>query len=439
MIFNYLRDKDLDVIFLQETHTCKNSTKLYQNEWGSKWCATSGTSNSRGTAIIFRPGTKLQIVKTACDHNGRYVICTVKIEEVKYTFCNIYAPNEDSPAFFNSVFKTLSKYSEENVIIGGDFNTVIEPEMDRLNSVINNHKSSKLIQAYMEDAQMVDIWRSRHPETKSHSWFKKNCSQIKASRIDFFLVNAGAASKVTDVGITASTKSDHSLITLTIRDDDLKRDPGIWKLNEQLFKQEKYCIGLEDTVEKCEANTTRAGMNKIEKWEYIKKECRKYSQQYTKNSSKKQKVLYNDLLKLNYELDMEETSAANDIHHKQIKNTLLLVQNKITELEQERLTASMYRSRYKWANHYERMNKHFFALEKRNYVNKTLFAIIRDDGTVCKEQREILNEQVKFYKILFASDKTVQFKITEINGAKLTDMQRVLLDSDIVILILCFV
>ena len=43
----------------------------------------------------------------------------IEIDEIKYTVSNLYAPNEDSPKFFNSIFKTVHKISEENVIIEG--------------------------------------------------------------------------------------------------------------------------------------------------------------------------------------------------------------------------------------------------------------------------------------------------------------------------------
>ena len=33
-IFHFLNKKDYDVVFLQETHSMKNSEQLWSNEWG---------------------------------------------------------------------------------------------------------------------------------------------------------------------------------------------------------------------------------------------------------------------------------------------------------------------------------------------------------------------------------------------------------------------
>ena len=132
----YLRDKNLDIIFLQETHSTNVTAKLWQTEWGSKWILSSHRSNSRGVAILFRTNLKIKIIKQYCDHEGCYVV--VMIESLddgqQYTLCNLYLPNEDKPKFFKRVFKTLSKVTVENVIIGGDFNLMLNPKIDRHNS-----------------------------------------------------------------------------------------------------------------------------------------------------------------------------------------------------------------------------------------------------------------------------------------------------------------
>ena len=429
-IFNYLRDKDLDVIFLQETHTCKKNIKLYETEWGSKWCTASCSSNSRGAAILFKPNSKLQIKKTACDHNGRHVICTVQMDTSLYTFCNIYAPNDDSPEFFNSVFKTLAKFSEENIIIGGDFNTVMDLKLDRFNSTQNNNKASTLIKTYMEQYQMYDIWRNCNIETKRYTWFKKDHGNTKASRLDYFLVSAGLTSKVTNTEISSTTRSDHSLIKIDIEDNTFKRGPGIWKLNERLLNQPEFCQGMKDTIIECGAKTNRSHLNNIEKWEFVKKECRLYAQKTAKNTSRGQKTLYENLLKLDHELKHEQLNSKS-ANLRQIENTLEQVHIKIKDIENERLHSSIYRSRYKWSNYYERMNKHFFAMEKRNYVNKTMFSVIKDDGTICTEQKEILREQELFYQCLYKSDVNVSFQIDSISGNKLTNMQKTMLEQEI--------
>ena len=101
-LFRYFKDKLLDVVFLQETHSCQKLTKLWQNEWGSSWVISSYKSNARGVAILFNPKLHYKIISKHNDADGHFVICTIELVENQkhFTLCNIYAPNEDSPTFF---------------------------------------------------------------------------------------------------------------------------------------------------------------------------------------------------------------------------------------------------------------------------------------------------------------------------------------------------
>ena len=46
--------------------------------------------------------------------------------EKNLTLANIYAPNEDDPAFFKCLFDHLHDFQGDDIIIGGDFNLVLD-------------------------------------------------------------------------------------------------------------------------------------------------------------------------------------------------------------------------------------------------------------------------------------------------------------------------
>ena len=105
-IFQYIRDWQIDVAFLQETHCTKNKWKLWESEWGNRMIQSISSSMSKGTAILFRPNSKFIVNKSFSDENGRFVICNASYEEQQYTLCNLYAPNEDNPKFLNTYSKS---------------------------------------------------------------------------------------------------------------------------------------------------------------------------------------------------------------------------------------------------------------------------------------------------------------------------------------------
>ena len=69
------------------------------------------------------------------------------------TLVNIYVPNQDDPEFFNDLFIKLSKHECQNQIIAGDFNLVLDLEMDRKTGasvMTNNDKACNVLEQYME-------------------------------------------------------------------------------------------------------------------------------------------------------------------------------------------------------------------------------------------------------------------------------------------------
>ena len=52
-------------------------------------------------------------------------------DDVNMTLANIYAPNEDNPAFFEDLFYRLSDFNCDDIVIGGDFNLVFDLEKDK--------------------------------------------------------------------------------------------------------------------------------------------------------------------------------------------------------------------------------------------------------------------------------------------------------------------
>ena len=105
---------------------------MWHCEWGGSMINSSGTSNSRGVSILINPRLKAKVSVQKSDHDGHFVMCTINMleEDVNFTFCNLYAPNSDTPEFFKSAFKTILKHAVENVVIGGDFNSGLCPELD---------------------------------------------------------------------------------------------------------------------------------------------------------------------------------------------------------------------------------------------------------------------------------------------------------------------
>ena len=72
-IFNYLRQKNFEIILLQETHSSEKVEKLWEMEWGNKIEWLHGTNKSRGLAIFLKKNLNYDLVKTYQDPYGRFL------------------------------------------------------------------------------------------------------------------------------------------------------------------------------------------------------------------------------------------------------------------------------------------------------------------------------------------------------------------------------
>ena len=116
---------------LQEVHCSENTTDIWTCEWGYKALFSCCSSIKAGVSILFNNNLNLNIIKTLLDPNCRFIISDIEADSKLLTLANIYAPNKDDPDVFRNLFDYLSNFKCNEVIIGGDFNLVLD---------IENHK-----------------------------------------------------------------------------------------------------------------------------------------------------------------------------------------------------------------------------------------------------------------------------------------------------------
>lgn len=103
--------KNMDIFFLQETH----SDSYNENEWVRGWKGesvfTHGTNTSAGAAILFRRGLDIKILTTTEVQKGRAVAVHALVLGQPFVFVNIYAPNTGAErvAFFKTVHDFFKK------------------------------------------------------------------------------------------------------------------------------------------------------------------------------------------------------------------------------------------------------------------------------------------------------------------------------------------
>lgn len=115
---------------LQEVHCSEITIPVWLAEWGYKTIFSCCTSAKGGVAILFNNTFDFQLERTHVDPNGRFIICDITVDKC-VNIATLYAPNEDIPNFFSKFFDHLNDFECDHVIIGGDFNLVLNLDVDK--------------------------------------------------------------------------------------------------------------------------------------------------------------------------------------------------------------------------------------------------------------------------------------------------------------------
>ena len=405
-VFDYYRNF-CDIICLQETHSMEEDEKLWMLEWGHDILFSHGTSASRGCATLIKKDKDVKVNKNISDKDGRFIITELDYAGVCFTLINLYAPNNDSPGFFENLFKITQENTTEKRVYIGDYNLTLDVELDRKNSYHNNNKSKNFISEYCEQNYLEDTWRVKNLGTRRYSWFKKN--PISASRIDFALILQGFSSNVENITYTTGIKSDHSAIFISLMCHQNIRGPGFWKLNTSHLQDANYISVIKDVINriKCESDE----LDPIDTWEYMKTQVKQASIDYSKNSTSEKRLIIAQL--------SEKVAELEETYENLSENSLDLLyktKNDLSDLCDERANSLIFRSKVRWYEMGEKNTKYFMSLEKKRFNARTMNIMKNAKGECIYNDRDILKLQREYYQELFTKDPSVNFDLRNETG-----------------------
>ena len=128
-------------------------------------------------------------------------------------------------------------------------------------------------------------------------------------------------------------------------------------------------------------------------WEMVKMEIRSFTITFTKTKAKKCRNQEKFLTK---EAERQQNLVDSQSTPEHIKS-------KLEKISFDRSRGACICSRARWYECGERSSKYVLNLEKRNYENKCITSLKRDNGSSISDPEEVLQEQKSFYKNLYSS------------------------------------
>ena len=232
-LFDILKNKNIDITLIQETHSTENLINKWEKEWLGKSFWNSGiVAKSSGVAIVIKKDLNVNVSTILQDKEGRILSLNFSIEKQNYQIMNIYAPTRNSEKI-----KILQNFNyidpKRNLILGGDFNMVEDILLDRKggNPNITHTLGIEYLTKIKQTNNLTDIWRKQNPHTTLFTYHNKN-EQIR-SRIDRFYIKNNH--EIKNVCIVSNRLSDHDAIQLKIK---MKKTnvsgAGYWKLTTSI-------------------------------------------------------------------------------------------------------------------------------------------------------------------------------------------------------------
>ena len=110
----------------------------------------------------------------------------ITVRGKKITLGNLYGPNEDRPQFYSNIKQKIEELDNEMAIICGDWNLILDPELDCENyKHVNNPKARTVVKDLLDELEIMDSYRLINEEKKGFTWRKLN-PEKKTSQTGFF-------------------------------------------------------------------------------------------------------------------------------------------------------------------------------------------------------------------------------------------------------------
>uniref|UniRef100_H3AK97 Endonuclease/exonuclease/phosphatase domain-containing protein n=1 Tax=Latimeria chalumnae TaxID=7897 RepID=H3AK97_LATCH len=289
--------------------------------------------------------------------------------------------------------------------IGGDFNEVMELQLDRSIKAKMHPSGTNLI----TELNLVDIWRLLNPTVRDYFFFSRRHNSN--SRIDYFLILRSLVGDTHAADIESRLISDHTPISCL-------ETSRTWRLNASLL----HILELQASIKDAIANFFKDNPKKDHEtkmiWDNLKAVLRGRLISYATNSKKEIKTKG---LALKQNLSLKDYHSLQNIKYKYNKLSLRNIEFALFRLRQ---------------NYFEEGRK-LLAFRLRKLKASNTIRLIKNEQGDYKVQNRDINEAFKcFYSNLYTSEAVsdnskISNYLANINLPRLDQTDRDMLDAPI--------
>ncbi len=179
--------------------------------------------------ILIHKSVPFQISRVLKDTAGRYIIIQGSLFNESMVLTNVYGPNVDCPSFFEKQFLLIASLPRK-LIMAGDFNCTISPNLDRSTGSDTTHTQSRnKIGDYIKELNLCDPWRRLNPRNRTYSCFSTVTKGH--SRIDYYFISNDLFPRITMCQYEPIVISDHGSVSLIYKTEGKMNETYRWRLH----------------------------------------------------------------------------------------------------------------------------------------------------------------------------------------------------------------
>ncbi|XDV29900.1 hypothetical protein PO909_032930 [Leuciscus waleckii] len=184
---DYLRCKKVSFALIQESHLKSADVHRFQNRYFKIISSSSAVNKSKGVLILSRRSTNFSVIRSDGDKEGRITYVVGSLNNTKYAFVSVYAPNEGDPLFFQELLRLVVSLEDCLLVLGGDFNAVLDPQLDRSHASKADSRISDCFNSFLRHSNICDVWRLQNDGSRDYTFFSARHKSYP--RIDYLLMS----------------------------------------------------------------------------------------------------------------------------------------------------------------------------------------------------------------------------------------------------------
>ncbi len=244
-IDHFSKELNADIFFLQETRIGPESDMPLEKLNGWRSFFTVYDPKSKGVAILIKDCVPFQYLCHDEDFSGGYLVLFYHLHGELFTLVNVYNHKGDKE-MLNRLQEYLREAAGGVLVVGGDFNTVLDLSCDRKSEAKTLQHTSQWgpFKKFTASLNLMDTWAYFYPTVKAFTY----CQKDSYSRLDMFLLCEDNLERIKFVNIQEAKRtvdqikrgkekhSDHLLLLICLTVNEV---PNAASQLEQFYEPDK--------------------------------------------------------------------------------------------------------------------------------------------------------------------------------------------------------